>query len=41
MSAAVKLHSERSVVLMEGDRIILFSQTEHSQKVMQYFKGRE
>lgn len=28
-------------VLMEGDRIILFSQTEHSQKVMQYFKGRE
>lgn len=28
-------------VLMAGDRIILFIQTEYSKKVMKYFKGRE
>jgi len=28
-------------ILMAGDRIILFIQTEYSKKVMKYFKGRE
>lgn len=30
-----------SSVLQAGDRTILFIQTEHSKKVMKYFKGRD